>query len=55
MLLADSLPKNQKINFSLINKVLTKKEVSNLIDTVYRFCGQKETVLFADQYNANRF
>ncbi len=48
MLLADSLPKNSKINFSLINKVLTKKEVSNLIDTVYRFCGQKETVLFAD-------
>ncbi len=48
MLLADSLPKNEKINFSLINKVLTKKEVSNLIDTVYRFCGQKETVLFAD-------
>tara|TARA_Y100001970_G_scaffold285048_1_gene403745 strand:- start:663 stop:3896 length:3234 start_codon:yes stop_codon:yes gene_type:complete len=48
MLLADSLPKNSKIDFSLINKVLTKKEVSNLIDTVYRFCGQKETVLFAD-------
>ncbi len=48
MLLADSLPNNKKINFSLINKILTKKEVSNLIDTVYRFCGQKETVLFAD-------
>jgi DNA-directed RNA polymerase subunit beta' len=48
MLLADSLPHNKKINFSLINKILTKKEVSNLIDTVYRFCGQKETVLFAD-------
>lgn len=48
MLLADSLPQNDKIDFSLINKVLTKKEVSNLIDTVYRFCGQKETVLFAD-------
>ena len=48
MLLADSLPKNEKIDFNLINKVLTKKEVSNLIDTVYRFCGQKETVLFAD-------
>ena len=48
MLLADSLPKNEKIEFNLINKVLTKKEVSNLIDIVYRFCGQKETVLFAD-------
>ena len=30
----------------MLNKVLTKKEVSNIIDTVYRFCGQKETVLF---------
>ena len=48
MLLADSLPKNSKITFDLINKTLTKKEVSNLIDIVYRFCGQKETVLFAD-------
>ena len=48
MILANSLPKNENINFSIINKVLTKKEVSNIIDTVYRFCGQKETVLFAD-------
>ncbi len=48
MILADALPQNDKINFSIINKVLTKKEVSNIIDTVYRFCGQKETVLFAD-------
>ena len=38
----------KKLISILINKVLTKKEVSNLIDTVYRFCGQKETVLFAD-------
>ena len=48
MLLANSLPKNKNISFSLINKILTKKEVSNIIDTVYRYCGQKETVLFAD-------
>jgi len=48
MILADTLPKNKNIDFSMINKILTKKEVSNLIDTVYRFCGQKETVLFAD-------
>ena len=48
MILANCLPKNENINFALINKVLTKKEVSNIIDTVYRFCGQKETVLFAD-------
>ena len=48
MILGNILPKNKNINFELINKILTKKEVSNIIDTVYRFCGQKETVLFAD-------
>ena len=49
MILGNILPKNKNINFEMINKVLTKKEVSNIIDSVYRFCGQKETVLFADQ------
>tara|TARA_Y100000590_G_scaffold466965_1_gene644095 strand:- start:221 stop:3466 length:3246 start_codon:yes stop_codon:yes gene_type:complete len=49
MILGDALPKNQNISFDLLNKTLTKKEVSNIIDTVYRFCGQKETVLFADK------
>ncbi len=48
MILGNILPKNNNINYEMINKVLTKKEVSNIIDTVYRFCGQKETVLFAD-------
>ena len=28
---------------------LTKKEIGNLIDVVYRHCGQKATVIFADQ------
>ena len=48
MILGNILPKNDNISYEMINKVLTKKEVSNIIDTVYRFCGQKETVLFAD-------
>ena len=48
MILGNILPKNKNISYQMINKVLTKKEVSNIIDTVYRFCGQKETVLFAD-------
>ena len=29
--------------------MLTKKEISNVIDMVYRHCGQKETVIFADR------
>ena len=29
--------------------LLTKKEITNVIDNVYRHCGQKETVIFADR------
>ena len=49
MLIADILPKHNKIKYDLINKVLKKKEVSSLIDMVYRHCGQKETVIFSDR------
>ena len=48
MLLSEILPRNPNISFSLINRLLTKKEISNLLDEVYRHCGQKETVIFAD-------
>ncbi len=49
MILGSTLPVDANINFDMVNRILTKKEVSNIIDAVYRFCGQKETVLFADQ------
>jgi len=50
MLLYEIMPKNRNIDFEgLINRVLTKKEITHLIDEVYRHCGQKETVIFADQ------
>ncbi|NQV84746.1 MAG: DNA-directed RNA polymerase subunit beta', partial [Rhodospirillales bacterium] len=48
MLLSEILPRNVNIPFGLINRLLTKKEISNLLDEVYRHCGQKETVIFAD-------
>src|SRR5476651_2297645 len=35
--------------FDVVNKLMTKKEISNMIDTVYRNCGQKETVIFCDR------
>ena len=47
--IAEVLPIRKNISFDLINKVLTKKEVQNVIDVVYRHCGQKETVIFADR------
>ncbi len=49
VLIGELLPKNQRISFGLVNCVLKKKEISNLIDTVYRHCGQKETVIFSDR------
>jgi DNA-directed RNA polymerase subunit beta' len=46
-LLSEILPAG--IQFSTINKTLTKKEVSRVINHVYRKAGTKETVVFADQ------
>ncbi|RYH11530.1 DNA-directed RNA polymerase subunit beta' [Tropicimonas sp. IMCC6043] len=43
------LPKNAKAPFDLVNKLLKKGEVQKVIDTVYRYCGQKESVIFCDQ------
>ncbi|WP_417250771.1 DNA-directed RNA polymerase subunit beta' [Celeribacter sp.] len=43
------LPLNAKAPFSLVNRLLRKKEVQQIIDTVYRYCGQKESVIFCDQ------
>ena len=48
MLLAEHLPKNANVPFETVNRLLTKKEISEVIDVVYRHCGQKETVLFCD-------
>jgi len=49
MLLAEILPRSPQIGFELINKTMTKKEITSVIDVVYRHCGQKETVIFADR------
>jgi len=46
-LLSEILPDG--IPFSVINKTLTKKEVSKVINYVYRRSGTKDTVVFADQ------
>jgi len=48
-LLANLLPKNKNINFSLIDRSLPKKIVSEIIDMVFRFTGQKNTVIFCDK------
>lgn len=55
MMLAEILPRHAQVPFSLINRAMTKKEVSNLIDIVYRHCGQKDTVIFCDRLMALGF
>ncbi|MEO1470939.1 MAG: DNA-directed RNA polymerase subunit beta', partial [Pseudomonadota bacterium] len=49
MLIANLLPKNPKVTFDVVNRVLRKREVGEVIDTVYRHCGQKESVIFCDR------
>ncbi|WP_158767107.1 DNA-directed RNA polymerase subunit beta' [Terricaulis silvestris] len=49
MKLGELLPRHPKISHKLLDQTMTKKEVGNLIDQVYRFCGQKATVIFADR------
>ncbi|MGD0532823.1 MAG: DNA-directed RNA polymerase subunit beta', partial [Methyloceanibacter sp.] len=49
MLLGDLLPRRPNVSFDLINRLLTKKDISHIIDMVYRHCGQKETVIFCDR------
>jgi DNA-directed RNA polymerase subunit beta' len=51
----NTLPKSMQSNFDVVNRVMTKKSVTNLIDTVYRNCGQKETVIFCDRIMALGF
>jgi len=52
-LLSEILPKG--LPFSHLNKALKKKEISKLINTSFRKCGLKETVVFADKLLQNGF
>ena len=49
MVIGELLPRTPGMGFDTVNEVMTKKAISNLIDTVYRTCGQKHTVIFADR------
>jgi len=49
MLLSEIFPRHPNVPFSMINQTLTKKEITTVIDVIYRHCGQKETVLFCDR------
>ncbi|KFL28632.1 DNA-directed RNA polymerase subunit beta' [Devosia sp. 17-2-E-8] len=49
MMIGQILPKHPAVPFATANQLMTKKMISKMIDTVYRGCGQKETVIFCDR------
>src|SRR5450631_2634964 len=55
VILGQVLPRTHKVTFDAVNKLMTKREISNMIDTVYRHCGQKDTVIFCDRIMALGF
>jgi DNA-directed RNA polymerase subunit beta' len=55
VMIGQVLPRSPKVSFEAVNKLMTKREVSGMIDTVYRHCGQKETVIFCDRIMALGF
>jgi DNA-directed RNA polymerase subunit beta' len=52
-LLSEILPAG--LPFSVLNKPLKKKEISRLINTAFRKCGLRETVIFADKLMQSGF
>ena len=55
ILVSEVLPKHKNVPFSLVNRLMRKKEIGEIIDTIYRHCGQKETCLFVDKIMALGF
>src|SRR5690348_16905984 len=49
MMLGQLLPHAPQVPYETANQLMTKKTISKMIDTVYRGCGQKETVIFCDR------
>jgi len=49
IMVSQILPRHQNVPFSLVNRLVKKKEIGEIIDIVYRHCGQKETCLFVDK------
>ncbi len=43
------VPCNRDIPFALVNQTLSSKEIQNLVEAVYRYSGQKDTVIFVDK------
>ena len=49
LIVSEILPKHEGVPFSLVNRLVKKKQISQIIDEVYRVCGGKETCIMADR------
>ncbi len=49
LIVSEVLPKKEGVPFSLVNRLIKKKQISQIIDEVYRVCGGKETCIMADR------
>jgi DNA-directed RNA polymerase subunit beta' len=49
MKIGELLPLNKGVSYDYCNRLMTKRDISKMIDAVYRHCGQKETVIFCDR------
>ncbi len=55
MLVAEELPRHPSVPFERVNRLLRKKDIAEVIDIIYRHCGQKQTVIFCDHVMALGF
>ncbi len=49
------IPEHPELPLELTNRLLTKKDIANVLEAVYRHRGQKECVIFADRLMALGF
>ncbi len=49
MKIGELLPNAVNMSYDLCNKVMVKRDISKMIDAVYRHVGQKEAVVFCDR------
>lgn len=55
VMMFELLPKQHQLSFDLVNKLMGTPEINDLVHEVYRYCGQKDTVIFVDRMMALGF
>ncbi|MCL1902520.1 MAG: DNA-directed RNA polymerase subunit beta', partial [Alphaproteobacteria bacterium] len=55
MILGELLPKKPGMPFALVNQVMAKKQIEQLLTTCYEMCGDKDMIVLADQLKNTGF